>query len=73
MPITDHTIATIAARLRMPNGTVRMVAEAIEAAPKTAPAPKHKGGGYYLLPDGSTVRGREKAEAVIQSWQTLPI
>lgn len=72
MALTDNEIARIASTLRVSNGTVRMVAEAIDRL-RTAPELKHKGGGYYELPDGSTVRGKAKAEAVIAQWQTLPL
>jgi hypothetical protein len=31
------------------------------SAPKKAAAPKHVGGGWYVMPDGSKVRGRKAA------------
>ena len=56
----DYIIAQIAARLRMPTGTVRLVVDAWEKAAGAA-APVYIGGGVYELADGTRVKGKANA------------
>lgn len=43
---------------------------AAEAASEAryVPTVEHAGGGYYELPDGSRVKGKEAAEAALEAW-----
>jgi hypothetical protein len=36
---------------------------------ETAIHPIHKGAGYYEMPDGSRIRGKEKAYKELKKWQ----
>lgn len=51
----------VAGILRMSKVTVDAIVRTYLGEVGAIGQPVHKGGGYYLMPDGSTVRGRKAA------------
>ena len=64
--------------IRMPNGKIRIEyvtkkkkietasVKPVETATMPDPEPKHVGGGYYELPNGERVKGKEAAEEALK-------